>query len=330
MKHCAVATQGLGAGKLKSTFRDGTKMSDQGKAMQGARDHLRNLGKNLRTIGSVASMEIDGVSLNYWIAGSGPQTIVFLHGNSCAKEVFYKQFAHLATKDFTLIAIDLPGHGGSSDAPKPESQYTIPGYALIIERCLEALNVNDYIFVGWSLGGNIALEIAGNELVGNKSSMAAMLIMGAPPVGPGADNFEKAYLPATFETAATSDDAGDDEMTVFANSVYGELGEIPELFMEAALHTDARARETMMTHWVSGENGHDQLTTAANWDKPICIAHGQKEPFVSLNFLENTKWKNLWGDKVHLLNNGGHAPFVEDSMSFNALLDLFISDVSNH
>ena len=284
--------------------------------------HLRKTVDQLRLSGRTASVEIDGVTLDYWIMGTGSQTMVFLHGNSCAKEVFYRQFEYFSDADLTLIAIDLPGHGGSGDAIDPEVQYTIPGYAKIVSHALEALNLRNYLLVGWSLGGNIALEMAGNG-----DPISAMLLMGAPPVGPGPDNFEKAYLPSIIEAAGANDEAREDEVIAFAKSIYALLDPIPKHFLDTALRTDGRAREIMMSHWLSSKNGHDQIKTAENWDKPICVVHGQEEPFVSLSYLQGVAWRNLWDGRVQLLPQGAHAPFVESPDRFNALLDRFISDV---
>ncbi len=284
--------------------------------------HLRKTGDQLRLSGRIASVEIDGVALDYWTMGAGSQALVFLHGNSCAKEVFYRQFEYFSNADLTLIAIDLPGHGCSGDAVHPEVQYTIPGYAKIVSHALEALDVRDYILVGWSLGGNIALEMAGNG-----DPISAMLLMGAPPVGPGPDNFAKAYLPSIIETAGANDEAPEDEVIAFAKSIYTLLEPIPKHFLDTALRTDGRAREIMMSHWLSGKNGHDQIKTAENWSKPICVAHGEEEPFVSLSYLQGVTWRHLWEGRVQLLPQGAHAPFVESPDKFNTLLERFITNV---
>lgn len=280
------------------------------------------LGSELRVVGSESQLAVDGITIRYWHAGAGDKTLVFVHGNSAAKEVFFEQFSYFADRGWSLIAIDLPGHGRSDNAFEPQRQYTIPGYAEIANELLEQLNVRDYVLVGWSLGGNIALEMAGRDF-----SLRGMLIMGAPPVGPGADNFDKAYLPTTFDSAASKGDSSDDEMTVFAKSIYSELDTIPEHFLKSARLTDGLARETMVSHWLSGSNGCDQRTTANNWTKPICVVQGSQEPFVSLPYLNEIAWKHLWQDKVHILDHSAHAPFLENPQAFNALLESFATSV---
>jgi len=283
---------------------------------------LEQLGESLRSTGVLRSSTVDGIKLRYWQQGHKSKTIVFLHGNSCLKEVFYEQFSYFANHGYTLLAIDLPGHGGSGNATDPDVQYTIPGYARTIDKLLTDLNISEYVLVGWSLGGNIALEMAAQGC-----GIRAMLLMGAPPVGPGADNFEFAYLPGTLDTGMQDADPGDDEITLFAKSIYSTLNPVPELFLDAARRTDGSAREIMMNHWLAGTDGYDQLLTASEWTNPICIVHGEDEPFVSLPYIENARWKKLWRNEVQIIPNSAHAPFVENPFNFNKILEEFLADI---
>lgn len=272
------------------------------------------------------TMEIDGVRLNYHHAGDGRKAIIFLHGNSCAKEVFHEQFDHYLHKSITAIAIDLPGHGKSGNAPHPERQYTIPGYARIVRKFLHALNINNFIIVGWSLGGNIALELIG-QMAGMDDALKAALIMGAPPVAPGVEDFVKAYLPEASTSIAAKNNPSHGEITAFVKSVYGSLNPIPEQFFQTALRTDGRARAIMASHWLGGEGGYDQRETVSNWDKPICVVHGLDDPFISLEYLQNITWGWLWRDRIIEMPNCGHAPFIENPKTFNGILDDLISEV---
>jgi pimeloyl-ACP methyl ester carboxylesterase len=61
-----------------------------------------------------------------------------LHGNSSCKEAFDRQLNGALGDEFRLIAIDLPGHGASSDAADPNRTYSFPGYAEAAIAVLEA------------------------------------------------------------------------------------------------------------------------------------------------------------------------------------------------
>lgn len=280
------------------------------------------LGEQLRQVGSVLTCAVDRVQLEYWQAGAGDAQVVLLHGNSTAKEVFHHQFSEFANGELHLTAIDLPGHGGSEDAADPASQYTIPGYASIVNELLNQLDVRDYLLIGWSLGGNIALEMAAR-----RHDIRGMLIMGAPPVGPGAESFSSAYLPDPAAAVAAARDPSEVELAGFVRTVFGRCDPLPELFLETAMRTDGLARETMVSHWLRGADGYNQLSTVATWQNPICAVHGRDEPFVSLSYIQSANWRCLWKNEVQVLDDCGHAPFLERPEAFNKLLAAFAADI---
>ena len=61
-------------------------------------------------------------------SSNGP-VVLFIHGNSSCKEVFRQQLAEFGNQ-YHCVAMDLPGHGQSQDAPDPETSYNMTGYAL--------------------------------------------------------------------------------------------------------------------------------------------------------------------------------------------------------
>jgi len=105
-------------------------------------------------------IEINGIKLAYNVTGNGAKTIVFIHGNSSSKNAFKNQIEYFSKNNYGVLAIDLPGHGASENAPIPNNVYTMPNYAKILMGAIKAIVKGDFIVVGWSLGGNIAFEMA--------------------------------------------------------------------------------------------------------------------------------------------------------------------------
>ncbi len=273
------------------------------------------------------NIDIGDQKLSYLKQGSGSKTIVLIHGNSCCKEVFAQQFEHFKDTVFSLLAFDLPGHGESGNAANPKADYTIPGYGKIIGQALTALGIENYILVGWSLGGNIALEMAGWDLSGSNSELKAIVILGAPPVGPGLENMKKGYLPAVFDSAASEDAASEDQIDSFVQIVYGTLDPIPKKFYQCAHRADGKGRENVFEHWMSASDLISQYETASQWAKPICVIHGNLDPFIALDYLKGVAWSNLWHGKIFEMPKSGHAPFIEDPKTFNIVLEEFATDV---
>ena len=92
--------------------------------------------------------------------GRGDLPVLLIHGNSLSREVFRKQLGGALPGKYRLVALDLPGHGDSSDAPNPSRTYTRSGLADAAIEVLGLLGLREVVVVGWSLGGHIALEVA--------------------------------------------------------------------------------------------------------------------------------------------------------------------------
>jgi pimeloyl-[acyl-carrier protein] methyl ester esterase len=93
-------------------------------------------------------------ALHYQIHGRG-RDLVLLHGWSMNLHVWDELTQELARR-FRVIAIDLPGHGGSdwdaaASTPAAHSWRVHETLAPLTER---------YSLVGWSLGGQYALDLA--------------------------------------------------------------------------------------------------------------------------------------------------------------------------
>ncbi len=100
-------------------------------------------------------VRVDGQPVNTIELGSGPP-LVFVHGLSGCWGNWLEQLPVFAS-DRRVIAMDLPGFGHS---PMPREAITIDGYARLLERLLDELQVDASAVVGNSMGGLIAAELA--------------------------------------------------------------------------------------------------------------------------------------------------------------------------
>ena len=95
------------------------------------------------------------IQLNFIEQGQG-QPMVLLHGNGEDSSYFVHQIAHFS-KSYRVIAIDTRGHGQS---PRGEKPFAIKQFAEDLKDFLDAINIAKAIILGFSDGGNIALEFA--------------------------------------------------------------------------------------------------------------------------------------------------------------------------
>ena len=88
-------------------------------------------------------------------AGTGPETIVCLHGLGGTKASFLPTVNALAD-DYRVVALDLPGFG-ESDKPIG-APYDAPWFARSLFAAMDALDLERAHIAGNSMGGRVAIE----------------------------------------------------------------------------------------------------------------------------------------------------------------------------
>ena len=91
----------------------------------------------------------------YKINGSGP-ALILLHGFLESKAI-WDDFTETLQKDFTTIAIDLPGHGESELIAKTHTMQHLAG---AVKEVMLAENIELAVITGHSMGGYAALQLA--------------------------------------------------------------------------------------------------------------------------------------------------------------------------
>ena len=106
----------------------------------------------------MTKININDICINYQIEGDG-KTIVFVHGLSDNLN-YWNILTTELKNDFQVLSFDLRGHGESTDN---DSKTSIDLYQDDLYQLLKALNIDNAVFVGLSLGGNIILDLALNH-----------------------------------------------------------------------------------------------------------------------------------------------------------------------
>lgn len=100
------------------------------------------------------SMTINGLSVAYSLAGSGPP-LVLVHGILSDSRFWAPQLESL-TDEFAVLAWDAPGAGRSDDPPE---SIGLAGYADCLAQLIASTGLAPAHIVGLSLGGVIALGL---------------------------------------------------------------------------------------------------------------------------------------------------------------------------
>lgn len=122
----------------------------------------------------MAVSALEGAELNVEMAGQGP-ALVALHGFTGSVQT-WQSFSHAAETCFTVVAVDLPGHG-ASDSPPDSCMYTMERHVQALAEILDRLGLERVAWLGYSLGGRIALSAA----VALPERTTALLLESASP-----------------------------------------------------------------------------------------------------------------------------------------------------
>jgi pimeloyl-ACP methyl ester carboxylesterase len=188
---------------------------------------------------------------------AGRPVLVLLHGAGCDHIVWQLPARSFAWHGYSVLAVDLPGHGRSEGPPLA----TIGELAAWVGRLLDAAGVETATLAGHSMGGSIALEAA--ALLGARVTRLALIgTAAAIPVG-------KDLLAAAEKDAPLAYHM----MTAWAHGVSAKMGGNPApglwmtggtlaLFARNApgvLHTDLAA----CAAWASGADAARKLRCPA-------------------------------------------------------------------
>lgn len=97
-----------------------------------------------------------GYRLRALRGGVGP-LVLFLHGFGVTADMWRPNLQAVAEAGFSVLAVDLPGHGGSF---RPKKLMGVAELARVVLTVLDAEGANEVRVVGNSLGGAVSSEMA--------------------------------------------------------------------------------------------------------------------------------------------------------------------------
>jgi pimeloyl-ACP methyl ester carboxylesterase len=270
----------------------------------------------------VRQFSINGISIAAFVEAAPLRPIVFLHGNSSTKDVWLNQIDLARHHGRAVIAPDLPGHGQSDDAHDPSRTYTLPGYARIVSALLDALRWDSAVdLVGWSLGGHIGLELLAAD-----PRVASLLIVGTPPGRPSAESLKQAFYSSADMQLAGKHHLTEADALAYGIAMMGGREYLTPSLLRNLTRTHGEARRCLFESVINCI-GSDHLLLVESNSKPLCIIHGENEPFVRLDYLQSISYRSLWNDRIHVISGAGHAPHWQTPAAFNHIMMRFLSCV---
>jgi pimeloyl-ACP methyl ester carboxylesterase len=246
------------------------------------------------------------------------ETVVFIHGNSSDKHTFAGQLGASELSPWRCLALDLPGHGGSSKIDRSSGfRYSLSLYAETIAALLSELRIERAVLVGSSLGGHIAIRLT--RLI----KPAGLFIFQAPPLESASD-LALAFLPHPAGQLFFSEHLTREHADAIAQASFLDASQIPSGFQEALLATDPKCRAETVADLMANPN-YGEVTTVRGLSCPLAIVHGRQDLLVNAEYIEKLKLANLWRGGVQYMD-GGHFPHIVNSKAFNTCLRDFLKE----
>ena len=114
----------------------------------------------------------DSIRIAFDMSGTGP-AIILLHGGGGSRMEWHETgYVRRLKGEFTVIAVDLRGHG-ESDKPTDPAWYTTEKMGQDLLAVADACEVDRFILCGFSFGGNV-----GRYLAARSDRVSKMVMLG--------------------------------------------------------------------------------------------------------------------------------------------------------
>jgi pimeloyl-ACP methyl ester carboxylesterase len=246
--------------------------------------------------------------------------LLMLHGSGSARHIFQHQFDSDLASRFRLVALDLPGHGESSNAATPAVNYTLPGLARTVDEVMAAMEIDRAVIFGWSLGGHVALEI-----MSTSERVAGVMLSGAPPIGHGPLAVLRSFRISLDSMLASKEHFSEAEVTRFARLCFGM--NVTAEHRRDIRRADGRLRKIMFGSMMSGRCA-DEKKLVETSGVPVAMVNGSEDPFFRPGYVAAIRYAALWDGMCHIIPDAGHAAFAEMPAIFNPILMRFCDDIA--
>lgn len=261
----------------------------------------------------------DGAIIAYQVTGTG-RPLVMLHGFMAHGGFFAAQRA--LARHFSLVEIDLRGHGGSRAAGQRPSVDQIASDVVVLA---ERLDLQSAIGVGWSLGAAILWQL----LAGTASfRFAGAVVVDMTPRVLNEDDWQLGLSPDLVE-ARTAAIRGDYQnfavaagSAIFAQPVVDGKREIAAWAGEQFAMNDPDAMSALWTSLVQ----KDFRELLPRIQQPTLIVHGAQSQLYTAetaHFLAGA----LPRGRVVTFERSGHAPHIEQPELFNQVIKDFAASL---
>jgi len=265
---------------------------------------------------------VNGANLNVKVTGSGP-AVMALHGFAGNMST-WEQFTSEAQQNYTLITVDLLGHG-DSDSPKDPARYRVENTVADLGTILDNLDVRRACWLGYSMGGRISL--VASTLIPDKC--AALVLEGASP---GLSSVEQ-RAEREISDHALARFIEEEGIEAFHNyweqqPLFASQRLLPPEVQERIRNQRVKSNPTGLANTLRAAGPGTQLSVREHLSSlklpVLCVAGEYDEKFCSI---AEEMCRLLPNGRVSIVRGAGHAPHLEKSQDFNSLVLEFLESI---
>lgn len=262
------------------------------------------------------NIEANGILINCEISGSGPP-LVLIHGISDNLNMWYHQIPTFS-ENYRVIVYDLRGCGKTI----PGSNFTYSQLVEDIYQLLLKLKIEEAFFLGYSLGGRIALDLTINHPRLIKSLVLANTSAGLMPPSPKLIEYRRKIL--NYLDKGEIKRATDVTLRGILSADFIKFNPVQyKRYKQVKLLNNPHSLAQLM-HSLSKWNNYPNL---AKINCPVLIITGNKDFYVS-NEETSEMHKKIPGSELVILSTG-HASCIELPELFNKAVLEFLAKRSN-
>jgi len=258
-------------------------------------------------------LPVDGLNIHIRKTGVGKKAIVFIHGNSCSAEFWKNQMLDVVLEaHYQLVAIDLPGHGGSDKSV----DYSISRLKDLLPAIVDALDLDSYVLAGLSYGTALIAEAA------PKMTNCKGFFLASPNITN--NDFPPTVYIIPFAELGTmiADHVPPDVLQKFATHLMiSEANtELRDQFVKTYLDTDPKFRVDLgLTMQSAGWS--DEFRNLIDTGLPVNYLFGEKDRALNIHYMDSIAFPD--NHSVYKIPDAAHFVNIDQAAVFNKKLKDF-------
>ena len=268
---------------------------------------------------------VDGEKYCYRVSGHGP-TVLLIHGITDSSQYFWREFFEYFNSEYTVIALDLRGHGCSA---KPKKGYSTIDQVDLVIKFMDIMDIDRTILLGHSLGGIVVTKLA---LI--YPEKVERLVIYDSPLGGGTIQdiswlFSLPRRGGLLSSLTLIPFFGKYLYNIRTPETLRQIIELLRLFYNPELITDELLDEKMKCPYHAYFYSFWRVIIFENIEKdlyklsmPVLVICGDNDPYVSQKKAKSDANK-IPNSKLVIIDEAGHFPLIEQPLKFNEAVDNF-------